>query len=181
LIGDMFEGVSDLDYLSDALEAADFVLSLALEKVPSEVGLVSLFDIDKGEFVVVRQTGGSRNALLLRLKGDSALAQRAMGAGDGEAVVVTDFKAQPELRDGRWRKIGTRPRSLVCAAVQVDGRHLGLIELANPHDGNAFGEDDGHALAYIGQRYAAFVDKHGVILDPDVILAEPEADADADV
>jgi hypothetical protein len=178
LIGDMFEGISDLHYLNDAIEGADFVLMLALEKVPSEIGLVSLFDIDKREFVVVRQTGGFRNALLLRLAADSELAKRVMEAAEGEAVIVSDLAKEPELRDARWKKIGTQPRSLVCASVRRAGRYLGLLELANPHDGKAYDEDDGHALAYLGSQFADFVEKHGVVLDPDVILASPEAEAD---
>jgi DNA-binding transcriptional MerR regulator len=47
-------------------EGADFVLGLTLEKLPSEVGLVSLFDINKREFIVVRQAGGPRSALCQR-------------------------------------------------------------------------------------------------------------------
>src|SRR5690606_15168616 len=43
LIADMFEAVAELFFLNDALEGADFVLRLAMEKLPCEAGLVSLF------------------------------------------------------------------------------------------------------------------------------------------
>ena len=77
--------------------------------------------------------------------------------------------------DVRWKKIGCQPRSLLCAPVEMSGRYLGLIELANPHDGHPFNEADGHALSYIGEQFAIFVAERGVDLDPEVVLAGPEA------
>ena len=171
----MFEAMAELHFLGDALEGADFVLALALEKLPSEVGLVSLFDINRRQYVVVRQAGGERSGLLLRLSQRAKLAQQAMRFA--RAVVVKDAAAAPELIDERWARIGVTPRSLVCAPVELGGRYLGLIELANPHDGVAFKETDGHALTYIGRQFAEFVAERGVIVDPDIVLEDVEGEA----
>ncbi|MBI4701165.1 MAG: GAF domain-containing protein [Deltaproteobacteria bacterium] len=168
LLTDLFESISDLHFLPDALEGADFVLALALEKLPSEVGMVSLFDIDTRDYVIVRQTGGARSGLLLRLGESSPLARRAMRTG--RAVVIAEASREPSLVDGRWKEIGTVPRSLICAPVQAAGRYLGLIELCNPHDGRIYKESDGHALSYIGDQYAQFVAERSVIVDPDQVL-----------
>ena len=175
LLTDLFEAISDLHFLSDAIEGADFVLALALEKLPAEIGLVSLFDIDKREYVVVRQTGGMNNALLLRVSQRAKLPQKAMRSG--RAVVVAETETEPEVLDERWLEIGSTVRSIICAPVEVSGRYLGLIELANPHDGRAFKETDGHALTYIGRQYAEFVAERGVTLDPERVLEafEPAA------
>jgi len=175
LLTDLFEAISDLHFLSDALEGADFVLALALEKLPSEVGLVSLFDIDTREYVVIRQTGGARSGLMARLPERAALAARAMS--NGRAVVVSDTAETPEFTDGRWAEIATDPMSIICAPVESGGRYLGLIELANPNDGKAFSESDGHALTYIARQYAEFVEARGVELDTDKVLASVEAEA----
>ena len=67
--------------------------------------------------------------------------------------------------------MGILPKSVLCAPVQVSGRYLGLIELANPVDGQPYTDGDGHALSYIGEQFAEFVAAQGVVIDPDAILA----------
>ncbi|MBW2522987.1 MAG: GAF domain-containing protein [Deltaproteobacteria bacterium] len=174
LLTDLFEAMAELHFLRDALEGADFVLALALEKLPCEAGLVSLFDINRRQYVIVRQAGGERSGLLLRLSQRAKLAQQAMRFA--RAIVVEDATATPELVDERWEQIGVVPRSLLCAPVELSGRYLGLIELANPQDGVAFKETDGHAVTYIGRQFAEFVADRGVIVDPDIVLEDIEDD-----
>jgi hypothetical protein len=172
LLTDMFEGIHELHHLPDVIAGAEFVLNLALAKLPSQVGLVSLFDIDRREFVVVRQTGGEASALLLRLSERHPIARQAMRTG--RAVVLTDTSQARDKIDPRWDEMGTHPHSLLCAPVEVGGRYLGLIELANPQDGRAYQESDGHALSYLGRQFAEFVEQRGVIIDPEKVLAALE-------
>ena len=172
LLTDLFVSVSDLHFMENALQGADFVLALALEKLPSKVGLVSLFDINSREFVVVRQIGGSRNGLLLRLPDSARLQRKAMKLS--RAVAIPEVHTQRQMVDHRWEEIGVAPRSLLCVPVERHGRYLGLIELANPHDGLPYTDSDGKALTYIGEQYAEFLDKCGLVVDPDEVLAEDE-------
>jgi GAF domain-containing protein len=168
LLAELFEAFSELHFVADTLAGADFVLDVTLEKLPSEVALVSLFDLDKREFVVVRQRGGATSALLLRHSERDALAQQAMRSH--RAVVVADASADPRAQD-RWAAILPGVRSVICAPVELGGRYLGLLELANPLDGEAFSDGDGHALTYIGQQLAEFVSQRGIVLDPQQISA----------
>src|SRR5690606_2454141 len=144
----MFEAVAELFFLNDALEGAGFVLRLAMEKLPCEAGLVTLFDIDKRECVVERQTGGERSALWHRIADRASLPRRAMRSHP--AVIAS----REEEGDERWSAMGVAVHSLVVAPVEKSGRYLGLIELANPFDGGAFGEGDGNAVTYIGEQFA---------------------------
>ena len=173
LLTDLFEEISELHHLRGPLEGAAFVLELALQKLPSEVGLVSLFDLDKREYVVVRQTGGDKSALLLRVGERASLPRRAMRSN--RSVVLSEVTDNALEGDPRWREVGVAPRSLICAPVTKGGRYLGLIELANPHDGRVFRESDGHALTYIGQQFGEFLANHGVLLDPDAVVASAES------
>jgi len=178
LLSEMFEAFGDLHFSRDSLEGAEFVLNLTLEKLPSEVGLVSLFDMNKREFVVVRQAGGPRSALCARQPERANLAITAMRKR--HAIVISSAAEATAAMDDRWRAIGVELKSLVCAPVELSGRYLGLIELANPSDGHAFNEGDGNALTYIGQQFAEFVASHGVIVDAELIrgeAAKPEAPA----
>jgi hypothetical protein len=176
LLSELFEAFGDLHFARDSLEGAEFVLNLTLEKLPSEVGLVSLFDMNKREFVIVRQSGGPRRALAARQPEKAPLAVTAMRKR--HAIVVADTIEAGQAMDDRWRAIGVELKSLVCAPIELSGRYLGLIELANPVDGHAFSEGDGNALTYIGQQFAEFVATHGVIVDPELINGEaPQAAA----
>ncbi|MSP25073.1 MAG: GAF domain-containing protein [Myxococcales bacterium] len=165
--------MSELNYLETALDGAAFVLTLALEKLPCQLGLVSLFDLDRRQFVVVRQQGGAKSALLLRLADGARLVHAAMKKR--EPVLASGANVADEL-DGRWKEIGLTPTTLLCAPVERAGRTLGLIELANPLDGKTFTEGDRHALGYIGQQFAEFLSERSVLVDPDLVLAAAEFD-----
>ncbi len=168
LIGELFEACGDLQFARDSLEGADFVLNLALEKLPSEVAMVSFFDINRREFVVVRQAGGPRSMVLSRLPERAGLAQAAMRKK--AAIVVADARKEPRALDDRFRTLGVEQRSLIVAPVEQSGRYLGLIELLNPVDGRAFTESDGNALTYIGEQFAEFVAERGLVVDPETVL-----------
>jgi GAF domain-containing protein len=167
LITDLFEAMHDLHFLHNPLEGADFVLTLVMAKLPSAVGLVHFYDIDAREFVVVRAVGpGAAKALQIRTNEKDALIAEAMHKK--RAVVIDDAANDPRVQVGRWALIGSC-RSLVCAPVELGGRFLGLLELANPRDGGPFHETDGHALTYMGEQFAEFLGTRGIVLDPDRI------------
>jgi hypothetical protein len=168
LLAALFESFNDLHFVRDSLEGAEFVLMLTLEKLPSEVGLVSFFDINKREFVIVRQMGGVHSALGERQPDRAPVAASVMNKKRAE--VISDFGGIARALDDRWGIIGIEIRSLICAPVELGGRYLGLIELANPLDGGKFTEGDGNALTYIGQQFAEFLASRGVIIDQDLIL-----------
>ncbi|WP_438027001.1 GAF domain-containing protein [Sorangium sp. So ce233] len=168
LIAELFEACSDLHFLQDTLAGADFILALALDKIPCALGLVSLFDINRREFVVVRQHGG-KTALLTRLSERAPLALAAMRSR--RAVVVPDVSSDERVMDERWKATGVELHSVVCAPVELAGRYLGLLEIANPLDGKPFSESDGNALTYIGQQFAEFVGARGVVTEPGLVTA----------
>ncbi|XXT20706.1 GAF domain-containing protein [Sorangium sp. So ce429] len=168
LIAELFEACSDLHFLQDTLAGADFILALTLDKIPCALGFVSLFDINRGEFVVVRQHGG-KSALLARLSERAPLPLAAMRSR--RAVVVPDVSRDERALDDRWKATGVELRSVVCAPVELAGRYLGLLEIGNPLDGRPFSESDGNALTYIGQQFAEFVGARGVVIEPSLVTA----------
>ncbi len=175
LLSELFEALSELGFMHDSLAGAEYVLAVALEKIPSEVGLVSFFDINKREFVVAKQMGGENSVLGFRQPEKAPLAIEAMRKK--HAVVVSDAEAVAKMSDERWGKIGIDPRCLVCAPIALGGRYLGLIEIANPADEGTYKEGDGNALTYVGQQFGEFVAERGVIIDADQILESAKASA----
>src|SRR5262249_8639232 len=152
LLTELFEAAGGLHFAHDALDGAELVLNATLDKLPSEVGIVSLFDMNKREFVVVRQVGGPRSALLGRQPAKAPLGMSAMRKR--RAIVVSDREGLERAMDSRFRAIGVELTSLVCAPIELSGRYLGLIEVANPTDGRPYDEGDGNALTYMAQQFA---------------------------
>jgi hypothetical protein len=168
LIADLFEAMHDLHFAADSLVAAEFVLNLALEKMPSRVALVHFFDIDAREFVVVRAKGRSaENVMGHRTPERDPVIVEAMRKA--QAVIVNQAPTEQRLRAERFAKLGYECRSLIAGPVEQGGRFLGLLELCNPRDGGVYSEGDGHALTYLGEQFAGYLAERGVILDPERI------------
>jgi hypothetical protein len=66
--------------------------------------------------------------------------------------------------------MGVKPTVALFGAVQLGGRYLGAIELANPVGGSPYSEHEAHALDYICEQLAEFLVNRPIILDPDVVL-----------
>jgi hypothetical protein len=167
LIADLFEAMHELDFCTDSMEAASFTLSLVMEKLASDAGVVHLYDIDQREFVVV-QTAGTGVSVLrgLRTADSDPLAAEAMRTRD--ALIVSDPAGDPRVAGHRWQAlrnvVGKPVASIACARVAQGGRFLGLIELCNLAGTAAFEAGDEHALTYIAERFTEFVAAHGVML-----------------
>ena len=161
----------DLHFLHDAVEGADFCLTLALEKIPSRVGLVHLYDIDRREFVVACARGPNNEVAILQRypEGDAILAK----AMRRQRAIV--FANAAEVNQFERYAIFGGAKSLIVAPVMLSGRFLGAIELMDPLDGSPFSEDEGHALTYIGEQFAEFVSTRGVTVDPERIATSSRA------
>jgi GAF domain-containing protein len=167
LIADLFESMHDLHFLRDAVEGGNFCLSLAMEKIPSQSGIVHLYDIDRREFLVTSTQGVAANALLLLRHAEGDLMLSA-AMGNRRAIVVADASQSEAASLERYVALGGA-RSLVIAPVMQAGRFLGAIELLNPLDGQPYTEADGNALTYIAEQFAEFVESRGVVTDPERI------------
>ncbi len=157
----------ELHFLRDALEGGEFCLGLAMEKIPSQAGIVHLYDIDRREFLVTSARGAS--AMLLRRHPESdALLFPAMKKG--RAFVVADASQGDAASLERYVALGGA-RSIIVAPVALSGRFLGAIELINPLDGQPYTAAEGNAVTYIAQQFAEFLDTHGIVTDPQRIRA----------
>jgi GAF domain-containing protein len=164
LISELFESMHDLHFLGDAIEGGDFCLNLAMERIPSQAGLVHLYDIDRREFLVTSTRGSMAKSLLLRrhAEGDAVL---SAAMGKRRALVVADAAQSEAAALDRYVALGGA-RSLIVAPVMQSGRFLGAIELMNPLDGQPYTEGEGNALTYIAEQFAEFVASRGVVTDP---------------
>jgi GAF domain-containing protein len=159
----------DLHFVRDSLEGGEFCLALAMEKLPSQVGIVHLYDIDRREFLVSSVRGPGAGTLLLRRHPENDGLLSAAMRKRRAVVLDSAFVAETQSVE-RYATLGG-VRSLLIAPVMQSGRWLGAIELVNPLDGQPFTEAEGNALGYIAEQFAEFVGSHGIVTDADRISA----------
>ena len=167
LIADLFESMHDLHFVRDAVEGGDFCLSLAMEKLPSQAGIVHLYDIDSRQFLVTSVRGASTSKLLLKRHAETDPMLSAAMRKRRAIVLVDATQGEPAALE-RYAAVGGA-RSLIIAPVMQSGRFLGAIELLNPLDGGPYTESEGNAVSYIAEQFAEFVAERGVVTDPEVI------------
>jgi GAF domain-containing protein len=162
LIADLFEAMHDLNFVRDTEEGADFVLTIALEKFRSSTGMVQLYDINRREFVVMRAVGPNAHLVLGgRTAERDPLITEIMNR---RRPFVLDVARDGRVRAGRWAALGSSPKFILAAAVELHGRFLGVIEIANPVDGS-FPPEDINGLAYVAERFAEFVAGRGLVFE----------------
>jgi len=170
LIGELFEIMHDLHFAGDVAEGAEFVLSVLDELLPCEGVLIQIFDINTGHFVIVRAKGPNANSVLMqRMSDQDPLVRSVMRTT--HAVSVRNAADDPRFAGPRWQSLGVTPRAVLCGGVQLGGRYLGLLEIANPHGDIPFHQSELNALDYICEQFAAFLSKKPIVLSEDVILS----------
>jgi len=170
LIGELFEIMHDLHFARDVAEGAEFVLSVLNELLPCEGVLVHVFDINTGHFVVVRAKGPhAASVLLQRMSDQDPLVRSVMR--NTHAQSVRNATDDPRFAGPRWQALGVAPRAALCGGVQLSGRYLGLIEVANPHGDIPFHQSELNALDYICEQFAVFLSKKPIVLSADVVLS----------
>lgn len=171
LIGELFELMHDLHFIPDMMSGVDFVLGILTRTLPSEIVLIHVFDINTRQFVVVRALAPSPDAVVLhRTPDQDPLLKRVMRGTRSRANA--NAASDDTYRGGRWNLIGTVPESAILGPVQLAGRYLGAIELANPLGGGPYTEHEAHALDYICEQLAEFLAARPIIVDADVVLGK---------
>jgi GAF domain-containing protein len=170
LIGELFEAMHDLHFVTDIVSGAQFVLSILEHMLPSEGVIVHVFDINTRHFVVLRAAGpNAHKTLLHRTPDKEALFVDAMRRT--RCLRFDDAQGSAHFEAGRWVQLGVSPKSALCGPVQQGGRYLGLIELANPLGGGRYHDSEANALDYICEQFADFVAARPIVVDADVVLA----------
>lgn len=150
----VIEALHALRRSDDVVEGAALVLRTALSAIPSVAGFVHLADVNTRDFVVVAASGAQNTEVIgTRSSEGDPLLVRALTEMQTVAVEATSPSA---LVGDRWR-IVCPTHAVLCAPVQFDGRHLGAIELVDPTQSSNFTDADGHAMTYVGERFAEFL------------------------
>ncbi len=162
LMSDVFESMHDVHFMRDSLDGADFVLELLREKIPTKLAIVHFFDINTQEFVAVKARAPHADGMLgTRTKEGIALD----AVKTGKPVFLADARGDARWDRVRYKNAGHEaPRQVVVVPVRHGGRYLGALEVSDHVDGQAFSETELHALSYVGEQFAEFLNERGVQL-----------------
>ena len=169
LIGELFETMHDLHFMSGVADGAEFVLAAVDSIVPCEGVLIHVFDINKRQFVVVRAKGPGTMQVILQRTPDSEEFFAAIMRRHG-SVAIHDTAKDPRIQGERWQALGVKPLRALCCPVRLGGRYLGLLEIANPSGDAPFHQTEQNAIDYVCEQFAQFLANRPLVLDADVIL-----------
>jgi GAF domain-containing protein len=169
LIGELFETMHDLHFMRDVAEGAEFTLAALDSVLPSDGALIHVFDINRGEFVVVRAKGPGALQVLLHRTSDTEPLFTSVMRRPG-SVAFQDVAKDERVLGPRWDALRIKPERVLCAPVRQGGRYLGLLEVANPLGGAPFHQTEQNAVDYVSEQFAEFLLNRPIVLDPDVIL-----------
>jgi hypothetical protein len=169
LIGELFETMHDLHFMSGVADGAEFVLAAVDSVVPCEGVLVHVFDINARQFVVVRAKGpGTMQAVLHRTPDSEPFIDAVMRRPG--SVAIHDVQKDTRVLGPRWDALGVQPTRALCGPVRQGGRYLGLLEVVNPLGDAPFHQTEQNAIDYVCQQFAEFLANRPIVLDADVIL-----------
>lgn len=148
------QGLHDNDMSME--DAINFVLDMAMDKIPAESGALLFAEVNGQELYFAAARGPKAKEVLdFRVP----MTQGVVGfcAREGVSIAISDAP-----RDARfYRKISevlSYPNhSLVCAPIQFEGRVYGCIELLNRKSSSLFAAHEVNALTYIGNQFGQYV------------------------
>ena len=160
LLEEIFEFTDKVKDKSRKQDALDFMLDLAMAKVPSDAGSVILADINTRRLEFGAAKGPKSEGLVgVQLK----MGQGIVGfcAESSIAVAVSDAQRDPRFYSAISEKIGYPTRSILCVPMQVDGRVVGALELINKHTEDLYTERDLGIASFIAQQLARHLIQRG--------------------
>lgn len=169
LIGELFETMHDLHFMQGVADGAEFTLAAVDSVVPCDGVLIHVFDIDAGDFVVVRAKGPGAMRVLLHRTPDSDAFFSATMRRPG-SIAIHDVEKDPRVLGPRWDALGVEPKRALCGPVRQGGRYLGLLEIVNPLGDAPFHQTEQNAIDYVCEQFAQFLVNRPIVLEADVIL-----------
>ncbi len=158
ILADVFLRVVEVSDKGSLEEAMQFVLDLAMEKVPCEAGSVLFADLATGDltFVVAR---GPKAQEILRAKLTVPAGTGIAGfcSSEGVSVAVSDVEKDPRFYAEVGERVGYATRSMLCAPMMTAGHSFGCVQLINRKGVPQFLEHEVGVLAYLAHQGALYL------------------------
>lgn len=158
VLSDVFMRITEIADRKEIADAMQFVLDLAIEKVPCEAGSVLRADLASGDLSFISATGPRAKELL---KSKIVIPAGTGIAGfcsfEGVSVAVSDVQKDPRFYSAIGEKIDFETKSLLCAPMMTHGRSFGCLQLINRKGSPQFAEHEVGVLAYLAHQAALYL------------------------
>ena len=78
-------------------------------------------------------------------------------AHEGVSLAINDAAKDPRFDSKISDTISYPTQSILCAAIQYEGRVYGCLELINRKNGSSFTSNEVNALTYMGNQFAMYI------------------------
>ncbi len=158
LLADIFLRVVELDGLKTLEEAMNFVIDLAMEKVPCESASVFRADGATGDLTFITARGPrARQVLTAEIVIPAGEGIAGFCSAEGVSVAVSDVEKDPRFYAAVGEKVDYETKSLLCAPMMTHGRSFGCMQLINRKGGPQFQEHEIGVLAYLAHQAALYM------------------------
>jgi GAF domain-containing protein len=160
VLAEVFEEMQELFFLTDLQTAVDFVMDLALRKVPAEAGAILFADASARDLYFMTARGAKANEVLpFRVP----MGQGIVGFAcvEGMALAVSDVKRDKRFFREIAEKVRFDTRSILCAPIAIDGRSGGAIELINKTGTDHFTPGDVNVVSYMADQLGRWLKDNG--------------------
>src|SRR6187402_1681909 len=161
----VYKGLVEVSALINAITESSELLPAILEvaRRVMEVEAASLFLLNaEGELELACASGGAASPP--GASGAKITVPRGRGIAGwvlehGEALLVADAYADPRFFAEADKLTGFRTRSILCAPLKRKGTEIGVLQVLNPLEREAFDETDLEAFCAYGNLAATAIDK----------------------
>ncbi|MFH1434356.1 MAG: GAF domain-containing protein, partial [Pseudomonadota bacterium] len=156
VLSEVFEQLQDMFLMQTQDDCAEFVIDLAMEKIPVEGGTIFLADINTRDMLFAAVRGPSSGSLKGRVL-DMRKGIVGFTAREGAAIAISDVSKDPRFCSDFDQTGDFKTKSVLCAPIQYEGRTFGAIELLNKIGNDMFTQGEINVITYLASQLAEFI------------------------
>lgn len=157
---DAFDSLSELFTINNPQRAKEFILELALRKIPSDAGSVILNDVGKKELTFVVARGPKADKVMGKsLPYGKGIAGYAIAKG--VSLAVPDVSHDPRWDPTISEAVSYQTKSILCTPIVYQERCFGALQLLNRTAGGNYTHRELALLNYLAEQLARWLDENG--------------------
>lgn len=160
VLADIFLRVVDMGSKPGIEAAMEFVLELAMEKVPCESASVLRADLATGDLTFIVARGPKAKEIMranLVIPAGTGIA--GFCSAEGVSVALSDVEKDPRFYAEVGERVGYETKSMLCAPMMTHGHSFGCVQLLNRKGGPQFLEHEVGVLAYLAHQAALYMNQ----------------------
>jgi len=159
ILEDIFLEIQAIHEQDMAMEdAVNFIIDMAMDKVPAESGAILFADVNGRELYFATARGPKANDIM-EFRVPMGVGISGFCAKEGVSLAISDAQNDPRFYRKISEALGYTTHSVACAPIQHEGRVYGCVELMNRTGGSTFSSNEVNALTYIGKQFAEYINR----------------------